>query len=339
MKGRPWLGGFVREDSGVFIIRRSVNGKRYDVSTRCMTERAALKQLERFEVDPANYSPGGDGKEPVFLDVDLAQQFLTFCRDEKKNSPLWLGKQRRYVAWWSDKLKGISLARASLTGDIEPALEGVGARAHRIATIKAVYSWLRKTKHLLTPAEDPTFATLTVPQSDPNARMMADKAIPKEDYEKARKHLTGHWKAALEVQLGTGWHLTEVKRFAEGGAIEQHPRKETKGVAGVLVCPQTKEGGMLRTAVGLRVAASASQLLKRGTFSIEKYGKAVKAACLIAGVEPFAPGRFRHTVATAAINSGNDPAVVSAFLNHKNPSTTRKFYATHAVATKITTPL
>ena len=56
-------------------------------------------------------------------------------------------------------------------------------------------------------------------------------------------------------------------------------------------------------------------------------------------VEIFTPGRLRHSVATWAINGGVDPAQVSAFLNHKNPRTTRKFYANHAVAKKITTVL
>ena len=48
------------------------------------------------------------------------------------------------------------------------------------------------------------------------------------------------------------------------------------------------------------------------------------------GHPPFTPGRFRHSVATCAIEKGADPALVAAFLNHKSPSTTRRFYATHA---------
>ena len=34
-----------------------------------------------------------------------------------------------------------------------------------------------------------------------------------------------------------------------------------------------------------------------------------------------------------AINAGADPAAIAAFLGHKSPATTRKFYATHAVPT------
>lgn len=339
---KPWLGGFIRRDEEgqpIYVIRKRVDGKRYEVSTRCHTERAALKQLERFEADPSSYTPSGDDKVQLYLDEKLALEFLVHCREVKKNSPLWLNKQKGYVAWWAGKLTDINLVRVSLTTHIEPALEGLGARAHRIATLKALYSWLRKVKHAITPAQDPTFGTLSVPQSDPNARLMKDKAISKKDYPKTRAHLDGHWRAALDVQAGTGWHITEVRRFAEGGAIEQHPRK-AKGVAGVLVCPEAKAGGLLRTAVGQEVLVAADLLLERGTFSVEKYGLAVKAASIEAGVHPpLTPGRMRHSVATWAINAGADPAQVSAFLNHKNPRTTRKFYATHAVATKVPTLL
>lgn len=156
---------------------------------------------------------------------------------------------------------------------------------------------------------------------------------------KARGHLEGHWLAAMDVQLGTGWHNTEVKRFAEGGSTEAVPGKKRKGVAGVLVCPEAKAGNELRTPVSAKVLEAAKVLLERGSFGEAKYRDAVKAACLAAGVKDvFTPGRFRATVATAAINSGSDSSAVSAFLNHKDPRTAKKFYATHAVVTKISTP-
>lgn len=94
-------------------------------------------------------------------------------------------------------------------------------------------------KRVITLAEDPTFATLMVPQARPGARAMRDKSIPREHYLKVREHLEEHHPAAMDVQAGTAWHMTEVKRFAESGTIEQHPMK-AKGVAGVLVCPEAR---------------------------------------------------------------------------------------------------
>jgi integrase len=215
-------------------------------------------------------------------------------------------------------------------------LKKASAAGHRIATLKAIYSWLRKEKHALTAAEDPTFQTLSVPQAKP-AQWKKPKAILRNHYLLAREHLAPHWRDAMDVQAGTGWHVTEVQRFAQSGSTERVPRGTAPGIAGVMVCPQTKGGEMLRTAVSAGVLEAGKRLLARGSLSIEKYGLAVKAACRAARIPAFTPGQFRHSVATWAINEGADPASVAAFLNHKSPRTTMRFYATHATPKKVPT--
>lgn len=78
-----WLGGYVDYSSGkpVYYIRKQVRGRRYHVSTRCHTERGALVELDRFEKDPANYSPlGTPGPNALFLDKDLARGNITRVR-------------------------------------------------------------------------------------------------------------------------------------------------------------------------------------------------------------------------------------------------------------------
>jgi integrase len=55
------------------------------------------------------------------------------------------------------------------------------------------------------------------------------------------------------------------------------------------------------------------------------------------GIPVFTPGRLRHSVATWAIEAGADPASLAAFLGHKSPRTTRRFYATHASPPKVPT--
>jgi integrase len=44
---------------------------------------------------------------------------------------------------------------------------------------------------------------------------------------------------------------------------------------------------------------------------------------------------LRHSVATLAVNSGASPAAVAAFLNHRSPRTTLRFYATLATPVKV----
>jgi len=339
---RSWQGGYIIRDSkgrDLYFIRKQIDGKRYDLSTGCHSVRAAVKQLDRFEANPAAFSARGvEPEAAICLDEALCTEFMEFNRDVKKNSPNWLRKQADYVAWWAGQLDGLDLRRVNIGDHLKPALARASAVPHRTATVKAIYSWLRKEKHLITAAQDPTFGALPVPQSKPE-QWKRMKAIPKDHYLLAREHLTATWRDPLDVHAGTGWHLTELQRFAQSGTIEPVPVGSAEGVAGVLVCPQTKGGEMLRTAVRGGVLEAAKRLHERGSLSIEKYGLAVKAACRAARIEPFTPGQFRHSVATWAINNGADPASVAAFLNHKSPRTTRKFYATHATPKKIPTLL
>jgi hypothetical protein len=125
---------------------------------------------------------------------------------------------------------------------------------------KSVRSWLRKEKHLLTANEDPTFQTLVVPQARPE-QWKRVKVILREHYLLAREHLAPHWRDGMDVQAETGWHVTELIRFAKEGSVEPY-RDDAEGVSGVLVCPQTKSGEPLRTVVGGREAATGARHLR-----------------------------------------------------------------------------
>jgi integrase len=129
--------------------------------------------------------------------------------------------------------------------------------------------------------------------------------------------------------------VSELIRFTQAGRVEPLPNDADNESAAVLVCPQAKSGEPLRTRVKNNVLDAAKRLLDRGVFTRRNYGVAINAACKAVGVEPFTPGRFRHTVATMAINAGDDPGTVSAFLGHKSLRTTRRFYATHAAPKRV----
>ncbi len=62
--------------------------------------------------------------------------------------------------------------------------------------------------------------------------------IPREHYLLAREHLTLHWRDRMDVQAGTGWHVSELVRFAMMGSVEPS-RDEAEGIAGV----STKSSG------------------------------------------------------------------------------------------------
>jgi hypothetical protein len=65
--------------------------------------------------------------------------------------------------------------------------------------------------------EDPTFQTLVVPQAR-SEQWKRDKVIAREHHLLAREHLAPYWRDGMDVQAGTGWHVTKLVRFAKTGA-------------------------------------------------------------------------------------------------------------------------
>ena len=397
-KGRP-----------VFIIRRQIDGKRYEVSTRAHTLAAALTQEERFQRNPQAYRPGGhEGGDPVYLDKDIRKAFLAWSLKVRGNSASWVKKQDDYLSWWAKKLEGVNLRNMAPRDHIIPAVEKATARRSRLAVLKAFFSYLRKERHILKSAEDATI-DIPIPQAKPS-QWTKSKIIPRDHFDLVLEYLRAEegakrakreearragkvvslaqeqerdapWADALALQAGTGWHTTEIVRFAADGSIEPAPQHlAQEGVAGVVVCPLRKSGEMQRTRVGpipleaaKRLRAYAARMAteraenvtaghkarakaegKRATkgykppaaFSREWYDRAIRAACKAVkrpdgevGITVFTPGRLRHSVASWAIEAGADPASVAAFLGHRSPRTTMKFYAVHSAPKKVPTLL
>jgi hypothetical protein len=74
-----WLGGYVRLNGNgtkTYVIEKWLSGCRAHVSTGCATERAALKELERFELcgDPAAYCPAATSQKFLFS-VELVRDW------------------------------------------------------------------------------------------------------------------------------------------------------------------------------------------------------------------------------------------------------------------------
>lgn len=338
--GRYWL---TPDGRRTYYIRRRVNGDLVQVKTAATGERAAFEQLKRWEADPGAYSPAGDEKkEAVYLDAELAKLFLAWSKRPRKdggagNTLRWVTQQRLYLDTWAQRLKGVDLRRAGLARDILPALEDCTCRPQRIAVIKRLYSWLRKVRHELSPSEDPTLNTLTVPQYEP-AQQTRSKARTRQEILAVQRHLADRWKDVLTFLLATGAHTTEAERFAAGGVVEELPRgRRRAGVAAVLFIPKTKAGGSHRVAVSKAGAEAARRLLEAGPFDQSRFRKALKEASVRAGVPRLTPGTMRHSVATAAVNAGEDMEAVADALHHADKRTTARWYATLATPAKIPT--
>ena len=329
-----WDGGYIRTDSNgkrTYYIYKKIGGKLYERSTRCSSEAAAYTHWERFQRDPTGYDPAdtGNAVEGLRVDAELTTAFLRWSREEKRNTAKWVRDQQRALVWWLKKLpkkdfRKIKTSELVNLLDAEPA-----GRKQKIAAIKTFASWLVEVRHLMERREDPT-AGLLVPQSKPEQLTQA-KAHDQKVIVKTRAKLAGIWRDAADVLSGTGWHFTELERFQQqGGKVAPHPMKRG---AKVLDCPQTKGGEPLRVEVSSDVAAAAARILKAEPLNYFHF----REALLAASGGAVQPGHFRHSVATWAINAGAAPAEVAAFLNHKSTQTTKRFYATFAVPTKVPT--
>lgn len=354
-----WEGGYWRLDGRgrrVYVIRRQVGGKRYEVSTRARNEPAAVAQLRRFEADPEDYDPRGRVRpNPIYLDVKLADAFLAWSAKPKAeggrgNTGRWVHEQKLYLDWWAERLKGVDLRRLSYEEQVTPAMEAAKSQRQRGATLLALYRYLRKERGLpLT--EDPVHGRLTFGEPEPE-QLKRSKVIPTEHIDLVIEHLTSPWRDALTIQAGTAWHVTEVERFAVGGIIEPLPKNaQQEGVAGVLVCPRHKSGDPHRTRVSAAVLEAAKRLLSHGSFATghkgrggTAYNRAIRAACAAVkrpdggvGIPPFTVGMIRHSVATHAVNACGSVQAVAEFLGHRTKKTTARFYSTFASVAKVPT--
>lgn len=360
-----WDGGYVRRNKAgkpSYIIYKKLNQRLYEISTRTSTHRAAMMELARFEMDPENYRPGGPVKpEAICLTPQLSLEFLTWSakpKDQggKGNSSRHVHYQSKYLAWWADQLSGVDLRNAPL-GKIEEALDGTPSRANKLITIRALYTWLVEVKRILAPNEDPTFRRLKVPKAKA-AQLTEEKAITAEEFWRVRKKLAAlseemgrsgrpkfspYWLDCIDVLAGTGWHVTELERFSEGGRLEEVERKDGAGVLMVI----HKSGDQHKTLVSQNVLEAARRIRERaldaegakrkGTFRGDGLRTALQRACDHLGIARLHPGSFRHSIATHAINQGVEIGSASDFLGHRSKETTRKFYATHAIPAKVPT--
>lgn len=333
-RSRTWDGGYIREDSkgrDVYYIRKRVEGKLYDVSTRATSSSAAEAQWKRFQQNPEAFRPSGSFSGDLRLGAELIHGFLTWSRFEKGNTAKWVNDQGRALKWWTEKLGAVDLRRVH-TNELVDVLDKTTARKQKIATLKTLCAWLIEVRHRLEAKEDPT-AGLLVPQARPE-QWTSPKTFTQAQFLSMRKHLVQPWRDAADVLAGTGWHSSELERFAAGGTVERHPLEQ----GFVLSCPRAKSGEPHRTAVSDEVA-KAGKRLRGAAYDYFEFRKALRTACQAAGMRAATvqPGTFRHSVATWAINSGANPAAVAAFLGHKSAQTTRRFYATHAVPAKVPT--
>lgn len=355
---RTWLGGRIhygRDGKPHFYLWRKRAGKRYRFTLGVHTEEAALREYKRWELDPDGYVPPTQ-RDPVdeaapVLDSDTIKRFLTWSarpveQGGKGNSRDWVGQQRIHLTWWLKTLGNVDLRRLSAAKILDTA-EGISARAHKLRVLSAFYSWLEKRQQSI---EVNPFAKITLPQPEPSD---ASRALSYDDVLAVFEALcnpprrgaklpsrTDHWACGFMIQMATGWHSTEIRRFAESGWIEPPPDDDC---AAVLVTVH-KSKRLHKTRVAPATLSAAEQLKERTarahghTFDVKRYREAVKRACEHANVPMFTPRLLRHSVTAWAIDRGDSLERIAEFHGHATKVTTDRFYAKYRAKAKIASP-
>lgn len=318
-----WEGGRIVQTKrgGIYMIRRRINGKLFELSTHSTSKKVALEHLRRFEKNPAAYTASGGAKDVAEGGLVLGDALIKKHLDAAKDagvSPEWIRDKRIYLDEWAKRLTGRDLRTLSLL-DLQQALDGLKARTHRIATIKAFYSWLRESG-LVTRREDPSL-DLKVPPAKPAQWTRGERSISREDFAETFDKLSPHYRDHLLVLGGTGMHVRELHRLAAGiGKV---------GPSSITIIH--KSGRQHTMAVDESVADAAARLQKvRGPFSISKFMAAVRTAAKKAKVKPWSPGSLRHSVGTWLMTEGANAKDVADWLGHASEATLKRFYATYA---------
>lgn len=353
-RGERWRGGFIhtvgegKAARRIYYIRKMIDGRRFELSTKRSTETAALIELERFEKDPIGYSPlaDDDQRKPLDLDAELSKRYLRACSED--NCPRYW-RWKKLMAWWLSKLASKDLRRLDLVRDILPHIPAKTTnRQSKIVVLKHFFAWMRDVEggDLINMSEDPTLGRLHVPQAKAaqgTRRKTFTKAALNRVVTKLRKMKKLDHVDAMIVLGATGWHVTELDRFARGvpgTGIERLPpgRKAAKG-SGVLATIHKVGAAAHRTEVGPQAVLAARRLIARGSVPANLTHVLIDLNEIMGLDEDkrVLPGRARHSVATAAVNAGATMQAVSEFLGHHSPITTRKFYAAFAVTTKVPT--
>lgn len=337
--------GYVR--NGVFVIEKKVHGVKFHVSTRATTLRAAMQHLARFETDPQNYQPlivaahNGLVMTEELIDEFHAWHQLAVTRE-------WALTARRHLIDWANHFAGADVRRLTLLEHLKPHLRGKRSIAGRVKALKAFTSWLRTEKGLLTRSEDATL-DLAVPVSKPTQQTRT-KAVLWETVVAVAEHLPHDVRDVLVVLAATGWHISEIRRFATSGSIRERVASDGPDVLAVIGA-QHKSGKRHFTALQHHQHVEAAKRIRVRGHVYDKtwLRKVMLRACEAADaaakkhnkeatIPAFTLGVMRHSVATWLRQAGVPDEASAQFLGHSSAATTRRHYIAHEVAPRVLPP-
>lgn len=337
---RPWLGGFVRDTKRgkpIYVIEKRIHGALFKVSTRRHTEDGAMRELRRFEADPGNYDATG-AVDVLKMTPELVLEFVDWSMAPKPagrgNSRDWAMSCGRILRDWLRALGGVDLRRVKATEHIKPALRTwTTSIPARVVVLKAFYSWLRKEKGVVKHFEDPTPDVRIPERNAAKETATGARDVPFARVQAVYAHLRADVRDILLLLTGTGWHVSEVRRFAESGEIRKDPTG--RHLATLVTFHKRKEKAVAGLVHQEHVDAATRLREKGAMLSPNTLAGLMRQANRAAGIKDDERrvffGDMRHSVGTWAIEAGDDIRDVARAYNHESEKMLRRHYVRHAV--------
>lgn len=336
-----WSGGRTYETKDgrtVFVLRKLVDGTRYEIALDAATEREASAELALFMRSPAAYRPRGDAAArvpdaPVTIDSQRVARFLVWLRGEQGRTPRYVKNVGFYLAAWAGDLAGRDLRtvklqdvlrvlgsypRSSTNPETGKVLVQAAARRNRVTALKSFTAWLREVDASLQVGEDCTLALKVPPPRPEKARRAAageSKGYQLEDVERLYSAITGWesrkfgWKAGqlvdvqpvrdvLRLHCTTGMHATEIERLARREGTLR--RLQGQGEIAATITFVHKSGRVHVQSVDAATAAAVERLQARGSAPVDSFVRKVVARAAAAAKLPgrIKLGALRHSFVT-----------------------------------------
>lgn len=336
----PWLGGFVRQTvrgKRIYVIEKRIHGVLFKVSTRCHTEKAALSELARFEMDPTLYVPGGIAS--LRMSADLVLEYREWQITERGNTHEWAHTSANMLKEWMLAFGDLDLRRLTAQRVRETLTRWRTSRPARVTVLKGFFTWLRKERGLLKHHEDP-MPDVRIPERKSARPVGGEQSgardVPFDVVCRVYRALREDVRDVLQMMAGTGMHLAEAQRFATGGAIRKDPSGQALGV--LVVWHKRKEKAVCAVTHAEQLAAAERVRAKGFMLSRNTLWGLMRRANADAGIpddQRLNFGDMRHCVSTWAVELGEDIRNVARAFNHESEAMLRQHYVRHAVPRAI----
>jgi integrase len=305
--------------NGTFHVCRSINGREYRFSTKCVSAEAAVAVYQRFERDPAGFVLGRSDSVDF---TTVVKEYLVYSELTKQNSTGHVKKQAGYFAnlgasglfpniqtFISSDVRAYMAWRAG--GGVDNRQVGPPAVNRDLAALKGLMTWARLEKK--TSNIEDTLVPLVKEDHGKNV----PHPIPKKHWMKILDQLLPKWSAACEVMLGAGLRYGEVARISSADIM----------ASGIAV-PKAKGRKARIVPCSAATVASARAMLKAGGVPDDEAGQLdhrLAVACDALGCPHYTAHEWRHTYATECLKSGVDLRDLQARLGHASVTTTEKY--------------